>query len=91
MDFPAERDVDDEEERQIRRVEAPLDSEEDDAEGDEADEDVSDMSVGDVDSEDMELSGDERRRLRNHEQRSAVGPCGRRLCGRGERGRPRAE
>ena len=50
----AERDVDDEEERQIRRVEAPLDSEVDDA-----DEDVSVMSVEDVDSEDIELSEDE--------------------------------
>jgi len=50
----AERDVDDEEERQIRRVEAPLDPVSDDS-----NEDVSGMSVEDVDSEDLGPSGDE--------------------------------
>ena len=55
----AEQDVDDEEENQIRRVEAPAGSEGAEEEEGSAKERSSDASVEDVDSEEMELSDGE--------------------------------
>ena len=55
----AEQDVDDEEENQIRRVEAPAGSEGAEEEEDSVEERSSDASVEDVDSEEMELSDGE--------------------------------